>query len=142
MTHVYFFGSEEELRILDLPHKPEVITRAINQGEWEHLARHMPAPSPTMQAMQAGNVVIVTIPQPPAEFPDLSLTAREYQILQLFAAGYTYSQIAYELHMQTRTIYNHTISMRAKLNVSTNEQMTALATALGLIHPDVDQPFS
>lgn len=141
MTHVYFFGSGDELRLLDLPQKPDVITRSINQGEWEHLTRHKPAPNTAMQAMQVENVVIVTIPQPPAQFPDLSLTGREYQILQLFAAGYTYEQIAYELHIQTRTVYNHTKSMRAKLHVSTNEQMTAIATALGLIHPDVDRPF-
>jgi DNA-binding CsgD family transcriptional regulator len=141
MTHVYFFGSGDELRVLDLPQKPEVITKAINQGEWEHLARHKAAPNTAMQAVQVENVVIVTIPHPPAQFPELRLTGREYQILQLFGAGYTYEQIAYELHMQARTVYNHTRSMRAKLHASTNEQMTALATALELIHPDIDRPF-
>ncbi len=141
MTHVYFFGADDELRVLDLPQKAEDITRAINQGEWQHLTRHKAAPNEAMQAMQSGKVVIVTVPQPPVQFPDLRLSGREYQILQLIAAGYTYSQIAYELHMQARTIYNHTISLRAKFKVATNEQMTALATALGLIHPDVDRPF-
>ncbi|MGB4594505.1 MAG: LuxR C-terminal-related transcriptional regulator [Anaerolineaceae bacterium] len=141
MTHVYFFGSEDELQVLDLPQKPEVIVRAINQGEWEHLARHKAAPNAAMQAMQTGKVVIVTIPQPPAQFPELSLSGKEYQVLQLFAAGYTYEQTAYEMHLQTRTVRTHASRLRNKLKVRSNTQLTALATALGLIHPDVDQPF-
>ena len=142
MTHVYFFCVEDELRVLDLRQKPEVIVRAINQGEWEHLARHTPAPNTAMQATQFGNIVIVTIPLPPTQYPDLSLTGKEYQVLQLFAAGYTYEQTAYEMHLQTRTVRTHAARLRDKLKVRSNAQLTALATALGLIHPDVDRPFT
>lgn len=141
MTHVYFFGEEVELRILDLPQKPEEITRAINQGEWEHIARHQAAPNASMQAMQVDNVVIVTTPHFPDQYPDLKLNGKEYQILQLFSAGYTYEQTAYEMHLQTRTVRTHAARLRDKLKARSNAHMTALATALGLIHPDVDRPF-
>lgn len=142
MTHVYFFGENEELRVLDLPQKADVITHAINQGEWEHLCPRKPPPAPAMQATQINKIVIVTIPQPPMEWPDLRLTPREHQILQLLASGRNFTQIAYETHLQPRTVRNNIAKLRCKLKASSNEQMAAVATALGLIRPDLDHLFS
>ncbi|HNY83310.1 MAG TPA: LuxR C-terminal-related transcriptional regulator [Anaerolineaceae bacterium] len=142
MTHVYFFGESEELSVFDLPQMADAITRAINQGEWEHLCPHKSPPAPAIQATQINKIVIITIPQPPMEWPDLHLTAREYQILQLLASGRNFAQIAYEIHLQPRTVRNNLLKLRSKLRVTSNEQMTAVATALGLIRPDLNRPFT
>ena len=113
MIHVYFFGESEELSVFDLPQMADAITRAINQGEWEHLCPHKSPPAPAIQATQINKIVIITIPQPPMEWPDLHLTAREYQILQLLASGRNFAQIAYETHLQPRTVRNNLLKLRS-----------------------------
>lgn len=53
------------------------------------------------------------------------LTAREMDILELIAAGYTNKQIANEIHISIFTVIRHRNNMRAKLGVSNTAELVS-----------------
>lgn len=64
--------------------------------------------------------------------PD-SLTAREREVLRLFAEGLSTSQIAHRLSISSVTVRNHAQRILFKLGVHTRLAAVARAYALGLI---------
>ena len=62
-------------------------------------------------------------PAPGAELPELS--RRERQILEGLAHGYTYQDIADQLHLSYHTVSDHTKSIYRKLQVSSQSELFA-----------------
>jgi DNA-binding CsgD family transcriptional regulator len=64
--------------------------------------------------------------------PDLGLTARELEVLQLVAEGHSNSQIAERLFISRKTASVHVSNILAKLGVTTRVQAAAVAHRRGL----------
>ena len=67
--------------------------------------------------------------QPQVLDPELDrLSAREREVLRLIARGYTYREIAGELHLSVKTVETHVSSVLRKLQLSNRHQLTRWAT--------------
>lgn len=67
--------------------------------------------------------------QPQVLDPELDrLSARERDVLRLIARGYTYRDVAAELHLSVKTIETHVSSVLRKLQLSNRHQLTRWAT--------------
>jgi DNA-binding NarL/FixJ family response regulator len=62
-----------------------------------------------------------------------SLTAREREVLQLIARGYTYRESGEELYISVKTIENHVSSVLRKLQLSNRNELTRWAAERRLI---------
>ena len=62
-----------------------------------------------------------------------SLSAREFEIMRLLAAGETISAISEKLGLGYKTIANYQSAIRNKLKIETAAQLVALATRNGII---------
>jgi DNA-binding NarL/FixJ family response regulator len=67
---------------------------------------------------------------PPAAFPEL--TAREREILELIARGYSNSQIVAQLVLSPKTVRNHISNIFSKLQVADRTQAVIRARDAGL----------
>jgi DNA-binding NarL/FixJ family response regulator len=66
--------------------------------------------------------------------PELDqLTAREREVLQLIARGYTYKEIAARLHLSPRTVESHVSAVLRKLQLSSRHELTRWAAERRLI---------
>ena len=63
------------------------------------------------------------------------LSAREFEVLKLFADGLAPNEIAQQLGLNPKTVSNHQSSIRQKLGVETGAQLLRSAIRLGLIPP-------
>lgn len=61
------------------------------------------------------------------------LTAREFEVLELIAAGFTNGEIAEKLYISTKTVGHHVSAILSKLGVSHRGQATAVATDRGWV---------
>jgi DNA-binding NarL/FixJ family response regulator len=61
------------------------------------------------------------------------LTAREREVLQLIARGYTYKEIAGRLHLSPRTVESHVSAVLRKLQLSSRHELTRWAAERRLI---------
>jgi DNA-binding NarL/FixJ family response regulator len=61
------------------------------------------------------------------------LTAREREVLQLVAEGYTTKRIAEELHIAVKTVESHRKSIMDKLNLGSIADLTKYAIREGII---------
>ncbi len=66
---------------------------------------------------------------PPASDPELDqLSAREQEVMRLIARGYTYREVATELHLSVKTVETHVSAVLRKLQLSNRRELTAWAT--------------
>ena len=66
---------------------------------------------------------------PPASDPELDqLSAREQEVMRLIARGYTYREVAAELHLSVKTVETHVSAVLRKLQLSNRRELTAWAT--------------
>lgn len=56
------------------------------------------------------------------------LTPREREVLRLIARGYTYREMARDLHISVKTVETHVSSVLRKLQLSTRHQLSRWAT--------------
>jgi len=70
------------------------------------------------------------------------LTARETQVLNYVAQGYSNKQIAAKLDISEQTIKNHVASIMLKLNANARTQAVVIAVQKGLISIDEGQKFT
>jgi len=56
------------------------------------------------------------------------LTPREREVLRLIARGYTYRELARDLHISVKTVETHVSSVLRKLQLSTRHQLSRWAT--------------
>ncbi len=66
------------------------------------------------------------------------LTPREFEILRLAVRGQTVADVASQLHLSPKTVFNHLSLVRAKLEVGSDFQLLQLAARHGLV--DLAEP--
>lgn len=76
--------------------------------------------------------VLLEFRQPPAA-PDLAITARERDVLELLTKGASYSLIGKALSISTSTVQTHIRAIYRKLEVSTKAEATAEAYRRGIV---------
>lgn len=65
---------------------------------------------------------------PATSDPELDqLTAREQEVMRLIARGYTYREVATNLHLSVKTIETHVSAVLRKLQLSSRHELTAWA---------------
>lgn len=109
----------------------------VNQGLWESYLGFENYPSQSWQARQVGKAVLLTNPQKPEAFADFKLDTRDFQILQALISGLNVDQIAWYLHISTRTVRSRLKNMQIAFHAETLYVLIALVTAMGLIFPDL-----
>jgi DNA-binding NarL/FixJ family response regulator len=62
-----------------------------------------------------------------------TLTARELELLQLFAGGMTYNEAAETMQISITTVRTHTTNLYRKLGVRSNIKALSVAKQHGLI---------
>jgi len=61
--------------------------------------------------------------------PELDhLSAREQEVMRLIARGYTYREVAAQLHLSVKTVETHVSAVLRKLQLSNRHELTAWAT--------------
>ena len=66
--------------------------------------------------------------------PELdSLTAREREVLRYIARGYTYKEVATELHISVKTVETHVSAVLRKLQLSNRYELTRWASDRSLV---------
>ena len=66
--------------------------------------------------------------------PELDrLTAREREVMRLIARGYSYTEVAAELFISTKTVETHVSAVLRKLQLSNRHQLTRWATERRLV---------
>ena len=61
--------------------------------------------------------------------PELDqLSAREQEVMRLIARGYTYREVAAQLHLSIKTVESHVSAVLRKLQLSNRHELTAWAT--------------
>lgn len=63
----------------------------------------------------------------------ITLTARQQAVLQLFASGHTTKQVAAELDIAVKTVHNHLTTIYRLLDAQSLVQATMIAAQLGLV---------
>jgi DNA-binding NarL/FixJ family response regulator len=79
-------------------------------------------------------ILAETVKSPP---PRVDLSPRQRQIVQLVARGLSSKAIADELSLSTRTVENHRLHIRQRLNLHDVASFTRFAIEQGLVEPKV-----
>ncbi len=138
MTQVFIFSDKDTFQVLTFPEKPEEIVHTINKGDWQSFVGFDPNPRHAWEAIRVGKMVIIYPPIPPEDYPKIVLTPKEYLVLQALCSGLSTDEAAYSLRISVRTVRKRTSDMRLKMNARTIAELTAKATALGIVKPDLD----
>lgn len=138
MTQIFVFSDKDTFQVLTFPESPEAIVHTINKGDWQSFLGFDPVPLHAWEAMRVGKMVIIYPAIPPEDYPKIVLSPKEYQALQALCSGLTNDEAAYSLRITVRTMRKRTTVLRLKLNARTIPELTAKATALGLVKPDLD----
>jgi DNA-binding NarL/FixJ family response regulator len=72
-------------------------------------------------------------PGEPMKAPDVELTSREAEVLQLIAEGFANKQIAAELNLSVKTVEKHRQQVMQKLNIHDIASLVRHAAAKGII---------
>jgi DNA-binding NarL/FixJ family response regulator len=71
---------------------------------------------------------------PAASDPELDLlTAREQEVMRLIARGYTYREVASNLHLSVKTVETHVSAVLRKLQLSNRKELSAWASTRRLL---------
>ena len=85
----------------------------------------------TAAAATAAAAAAETVPVADASLDGADLTGREREIIELFAKGATYDDVARMLSMSVNTVRHHVRSMYRKLHVSSKTEAVTIAYRLG-----------
>jgi DNA-binding NarL/FixJ family response regulator len=85
-----------------------------------------------LQPAMGARLAIADTGAPGAE-GDVSLTARELQVLSLLALGHTNQEVARRLYVSVRTVETHRARVRDKLGTETRAELIAAARERGLL---------
>ena len=106
------------------------ITQLARRGRIS-LAREAQAPGGEATDGPAGGPGTAAL-TPASGEPPLGLTAREYEVLRLVAAGHSNREIASELFISVKTASVHVSNILGKLGVTSRGEAAATAHRLGL----------
>jgi DNA-binding NarL/FixJ family response regulator len=73
----------------------------------------------------------------PQQAPDVELTLREAEVLQLIAEGFANKQIASELGLSVKTVEKHRQQVMNKLNIHDTASLVRHAAAKGIIEANL-----
>ncbi|HXY71306.1 MAG TPA: response regulator transcription factor [Actinomycetota bacterium] len=106
------------------------VTKTISPAELVDAVRRVHEGDAVFSPRLAGFVLdAFTDPQPAELDPELDrLSGREREVLRLIARGYTYREVASELHISVKTVETHVSSVLRKLQLSNRHQLTRWAT--------------
>ena len=143
-------GAEATRGVRALPAPPHVlvltnydtdadILGAVEAGASGYLLKDAP-PAELIAAVRAAAAgesalapAIASRLDPQTREPDLQLTLREIEVLNLVAAGMSNRQIGQELFLSEATVKSHLVHIFTKLGVSSRTAAVAQARALGTI---------
>ena len=111
------------------------VTKSIAAGELAEAVRRVAGGDAVFSPRLAGFVLdafATSTPgpddAPPADHADLDrLTVRERDVLRHIARGYTYQEVAAELHISDRTVETHVSSVLRKLQLSNRRELSRWA---------------
>lgn len=141
MTQLFIFNEQGKVQLSEARERPEVIVQIINRGEWERFLPYESSPTKAWQAIRVHSLVIILPLTTPDNYPQIQLTPREFQTLQGLCAGNNADQIAYQLHVQPRSVRRYSNNLRAKFKSRSLPEVLAKAAALDLVRPDLDALF-
>jgi DNA-binding NarL/FixJ family response regulator len=106
------------------------VTKSIAPAELTAAIRRVHEGDAVFSPRLAGFVLDAFAGDPaPAIDPDVDqLTPREREVLRFIARGYTYKEIASELHLSIKTVETHVSSVLRKLQLSNRRELTRWAT--------------
>ena len=106
------------------------VTKTISPADLVDAVRRVNDGDAVFSPRLAGFVLDAFADVQPAELdPELDrLSGREREVLRLIARGYTYREIAAELHISVKTVETHVSSVLRKLQLSNRHQLTRWAT--------------
>jgi NarL family two-component system response regulator LiaR len=105
----------------------------LDQGLAMRLLRRLAAEVPTVPERRRETA---SEGEPPSrDFPAVSLSDRELEVLRCVVAGKTNRLIAQELHMSLSTMKRHLERVASKLGVSDRTQVAVKAIEMGLVIP-------
>jgi len=110
------------------------VTKAISGTELTEAVHRIADGDAVFSPRLAGFVLDASRGGETAADPELDqLTAREREVLQLIARGYSYKEIAGRLHLSARTVESHVSSVLRKLQLSSRHEITRWAAERRLI---------
>jgi DNA-binding NarL/FixJ family response regulator len=106
------------------------VTKTISSADLADAVRRVKEGDAVFSPRLAGFVLdAFADTQPQVLDPELDrLSGREREVLRLIARGYTYRDIAGELHLSVKTVETHVSSVLRKLQLSNRHQLTRWAT--------------
>ncbi|MDB4906874.1 MAG: Response regulator containing a CheY-like receiver domain and an DNA-binding domain [Gemmatimonadetes bacterium] len=142
-------AEKPQLRILILSMHQELqyAVRAIKSGASGYLTKES-APAQLEQAIRkiAGGGAFVTaevaeqlalgaMPGAPAAASHESLSAREFEVLRLLAAGVSVTEIATRLNLSAKTVSTHKANLMQKMGLQNASELVRYAMKHGLADP-------
>jgi NarL family two-component system response regulator LiaR len=108
--------------------------KVISSGELIQAIRDTYHYRPAMQPKIARKLMMEIQTQDKKSSPEIALTEREIEILQLVALGKTNQEIADQLVLSERTVRTHITNILAKLDLSNRTQAALYALREGTAH--------
>jgi DNA-binding NarL/FixJ family response regulator len=127
--------------VLTMHTDEETVRRALASGAHGFLTKEA-SPREVIGAIRtvaAGRVVVsvpvanTTAPRPRTLPPQRPLSAREHQVLQLFARGMTHREVAEELSVRLKTIETYRSRLGDKFGARTRAELIQQARSMGLV---------
>ncbi len=143
MTRLVLFPDEKTQLTLEIAMPPAELERQINHGIWQPPAAQesLLIDAAALLAVRLGTATVLAFPRrlqssgalgTPA---GLTLSPRQFEILQHLADGLSVKQIGRLLGISERTVFLHTAGLRQKLHALTTAEALSLAAGLGLVRP-------
>ena len=111
------------------------VTKSISAADLASAVRRIHEGDAVFSPRLAGFVLDAfggEVPQPLD--PDLDLlTGREREVLRYIARGYTYKEVAHQLHIATKTVETHVSAVLRKLQLSNRYELSRWASDLQLV---------
>ena len=111
------------------------VTKTINANDLIDAIRRVDDGDAVFSPRLAGFVLDAFSGNLPAPSdPELDqLTLREQEVMRLIARGYTYKEVASQLHLSVKTVETHVSAVLRKLQLSNRHELTAWATGRRLL---------
>jgi DNA-binding NarL/FixJ family response regulator len=111
------------------------VTKSISPDDLADAVRRVHDGDAVFSPRLAGFVLDAFAGEAPPRFdPELDqLTAREREVLRHIARGYSYKQIARQLHISVKTVETHVSSVLRKLQLGNRYELTRWATERRLV---------
>jgi DNA-binding NarL/FixJ family response regulator len=104
------------------------VTKTIGPAELLDAIRRVHGGDAVFSPRLAGFVLDAFAGTAPPIDPEIDqLTAREREVLRFIARGYTYKEVARELHLSVKTVETHVSAVLRKLQLSNRRELTRWA---------------